>query len=196
MQKTKWKWSEESERDGVGRRPAVLFSPAVQTRDMWLSRQAVQSGRARWTHYRQGQDGIAWQNTIIRRIWNGQTRTVLVLCEHVCACRCLFGTACFDNCPSLPSVCATPGCPHPPPPVDMYTHTHTHTHTHTLHTTRSQTTLSRPGQKDCLNVCSCTGQLSDEVASHRLPLEIDSEEWLDLEQQTSHRCQFIIVLLV
>lgn len=46
-------------RDGVGRRPAVLFSPAVQTGDMWLPRQAVQSGRARWTHYRPGQHGIA-----------------------------------------------------------------------------------------------------------------------------------------
>lgn len=168
MQKTKWNWSEESERDGVGRRPAVLFSPAVQTRDMWLPRQAVQSGRARWTHYRQGQDGIAWQNTIgsFGELERSKLNCVS-LCVRVCACACLclFGTACVDNCPSPLSVCATPGCPHPRPPVDVYTHTDTNTHS------RSHTyTLSRPGQKDCLNVFSCTGQLSDEVASHRLPL--------------------------
>lgn len=153
MLKTKWNWSEESERDGVGRRPAVLFSPAVQTRDMWPPRQAVQSGRARWTHYAQGQDRVAWRNT------NGSfgnlewsKLNLVSLCVHVWVCTwlCLCGTACVDNCPSPLSVCATPGCPHPRPPVDWYTHA-------------VQAWLER-------SLKCCTGQLSDEVASHSLLL--------------------------
>ena len=168
MQKTKWNWSEESERDGVGRRPAVLFSPAVQTRDMWLPRQAVQSGRARWTHYRQGQDGIAWQNTIgsFGELERSKLNCVgLCVCvyERAHACVCLerhVWTTVHLLSPSVPPLAA----PSPAPP---WTCTHTKTHSHTNTTTYK---LSMAGQKDCLNVFSCTGQLSDEVASHRLPL--------------------------
>ncbi len=180
MQKTKWNWSEESERDGVGRRPAVLFSPAVQTRDMWLPRQAVQSGRARWTHYRQGQDGIAWRNTIGSFGELEQSKLNCVsLCVCVCVCMCMsvhmpvfvWNGMCGQLSISSLRLCH-PWLPPPAPPsgrvhTHTYSHKHTHTHTHILTHTF---TLLRPSQKDCLNVFSCTGQLSDEVASHRLSL--------------------------
>lgn len=98
--------------------------------------------------------------------WNSRNRIVLVLCAHVCvcarACACLerrVWTTVHLFSPSVPPLAA-------PSPAPQWTCTHKHTqstHTHTY-------ALSRPGQKDCLNVFSCTGQLSDEVASHRLPL--------------------------
>jgi len=135
---------------------------------MWLPRQAVQSGRARWTHYRQGQDGIAWQNTI--GSFGGleqseQNRVGWCVCARGCICleRHVWTTVHLLS-PSVPPLAA-------PSPAPQWTCTHSHKHTRTHADTHTHThALSRPGQKDCLNVFSCTGQLSGEVASHRLPL--------------------------
>lgn len=95
-----------SVRDGVGRRPAVLFSPAVQTRDMWLPRQAVQSGRA--GHNTSG----SFRNLDCSKL------------NLLTVCVCL---DCVDNCPSplFPSV---PPLAAPFPAPSRLVHTHTHTH--------------------------------------------------------------------
>lgn len=146
----------KTERDGVGRRPAVLFSPAVQLRDMWLPRQAVQSGRARWTHYRQGQDGIAPQNTI------GSCEELERLKPN-CSSRCVHVRVpvCLELCtrttvhlvrPSVPPLAA-------PSPAPQRTHR-----------SRPAYSTPEPGQTERLNVFTCPGQLRDEVANHRLPL--------------------------
>lgn len=146
MQKTKWNWSEESERDGVGRRPAVLFSPAVQARDMWLPRQAVQSGRARWTHYRQGQDGIAWQNSIgSYRELDRSEQNCFSLCVRVCACAC--ACVCLERrvrttVHLLSLRLCHPWLPPPPPPSG---HVHTEKHTHRL--THSRTRCLGPARR-------------------------------------------------
>lgn len=99
--------------------------------------------------------------------WNSRNRIVLVLCAHECVC--VRACACLER-----RVWTTvhlfslrlchPWLPLPPPPSG-----HVHTNTHNLHI-HTHTRCRGPGQKDCLNVFSCTGQLSDEVASHRLPL--------------------------
>lgn len=190
MQKTKWNWSEESERDGVGRRPAVLFSPAVQTRDMWLPRQAVQSGRARWTHYRQGQDGIAWQNTIgsfgvLERL--KQNCVSLCMCISVCVSLDLHvWTTVHLLSPSVPPLVAPSSTP-------QWTWTHKHilqTHTYTC---------CSEGLLKCFQLYWTAERWSGQPQASigwTLPLETDSEKWLDLDQKANHHCQFIIVLSV
>lgn len=202
MQKTKWNWSEESERDGVGRRPAVLFSPAVQTRDMWLPRQAVQSGRARWTHYRQGQDGIAWQNTIgsfgeLERSKLNCVGLCVRVYERAHACVCLerhVWTTVHLLSPSVPPLAA-------PSPAPQWTCTHTNTHSHTnTHHTHIHAVYARPeGLLKCFQLYWTAERWSGQPQASigwTLHLETDSEKWLDLDQQASHHCQFIIVLSV
>lgn len=181
MLQTKWNWSEESERDGVGRRPAVLFSPAVQTRDMWLPRQAVQSGRARWTHYRQGQGGIAWQNTIGSFRDLEWPRIVLVrVCVFamVRACVCLDGhvwTTVHLLSPSVPPLAA----PSPAP------------------SGRACSVSAQPeGLLKCFQLYWTAERWSGQPRASigwTLHLESDSEKWLDMDQQASHHCQFLIV---
>lgn len=191
MQKTKWNWSEESERDGVGRRPAVLFSPAVQTRDMWLPRQAVQSGRARWTHYRQGQDGIAWQNTI------GSFEELERLKQNcvswcVCAQVSVFLWTCMCRQLSIsPLRLCHPWLPPPPAPSG---------HKHTLQTHTYTCCRAPPeGLLKCFQLYWTAERWSGQPQAPigwTLPLETDSEKWLDLDQKVGHHCQFIIVLSV
>lgn len=131
-------------------------------------------------------DSLTEHHWIIRRI--GTIGNGIVLFSCVCAGGRAGVRVCVDNCPSPLPVCATPGCPLLLPSVDT--------------STRSRQTrihASEPHQKECLNVVSCTGQLSDAMASHMLPLVghflqklTQRNDWTWTSEEII--CQFIIVL--